>query len=140
MANHWLGMGGPIAAPAGTTFAAACASRPSNQVPRARLSANRNSHIKISSLKLVLIRHPTLVPAQHLKFVITQHLRLVLAPRQSKLKWRSPVFGSHQGYCADSWMEETQSPPVDWWAIDLNIAPFAAFLAERVGWSVSQLP
>jgi fido (protein-threonine AMPylation protein) len=25
-------------------------------------------------------------------------------------------------------------------SIDLNIAPFAAFLAERVGWSVSQLP
>jgi hypothetical protein len=24
-------------------------------------------------------------------------------------------------------------------SIDLNIAPFAAFLAERVGWSVSQL-
>jgi len=25
-------------------------------------------------------------------------------------------------------------------SIDLDIAPFAAFLAERVGWSVSQLP
>ena len=25
-------------------------------------------------------------------------------------------------------------------SVDLNIAPFAAFLAERVGWSVSQLP
>jgi hypothetical protein len=25
-------------------------------------------------------------------------------------------------------------------SIDLDIAPFASFLAERVGWSVSQLP